>query len=304
MNDYRTDINLATAINAHRGTSFYSEKRGESFVKDYAEHLDYVAQWMNQWRTDENSDALDEAFAYYRAGYKTRALAYLHAHGRCISSFIAGPSGFPVDRARKANASADKRLNEWLEWSHKQRERMRRQFDPSAPTVISADDEDAIAQLAAKRDRLQQRQEAYKAANKIARNAKLDDEEKRRQLLDLDFDEKIVYECLHPRWGKLGFESYVLTNNNANIHRISDRIKALEYEAARRESTPDEYEVNGVRVVENDGENRLQLFFDGKPERSMIDKLKGRGFHWSPRQGCWQRQLNNNARYAMREVLQ
>jgi len=303
MNDYKSDIDLTTAINAHRGTSFSSEKRGASFVNDYDGHLKWTLEWLNQWRTDENSADIDEAFAYYREGYKKRALAYLYAHSRCISSFITGPSGFPVERARKANASADKRLTEWLEWSHKQRERTRRKFDPKAPTVISADDEDAIAKLAAKRDRLQQRQEAYKAANKVARSKKLDEEQKRQQLLDLGFDEKTVYTCLHPRWGKFGFDSYVLTNNNANIHRISDRIVALQREAERRETTPDEYEINGVKIIENNDENRLQLFFDGKPERSMIDKLKSRGFHWSRTRRCWQRLLNNNARYAMKEIL-
>ena len=38
-------------------------------------------------------------------------------------------------------------------------------------------------------------------------------------------------------------------------------MKLSEYIAARRESTPDEYEVNGVRVVENDGENRLHMVY-------------------------------------------
>jgi len=298
------EITLATATAAFRGTSFTPEKRGERFIKDLHDHLDYIEQWAGQWRTEDNSDALDEALAYYRTGYTGKARDYIAAHSRCISSFIAGPSGFPVERARKASESADKRLNEWLEWSHKQRERIARKFNPAAQTVISADDEDAIAQLQTKRDRLAQRQEMYKAANKVCRKTGLDDDEKARQLNDIGFNEKTIYEVLHPRWGKPGFESYVLSNNNANIKRIEERVKALENEATRRENTPSEYEVNGVRVIEDDGDNRLKLFFDGKPSLETRTKLKRRGFHWSSLQGCWMRQLNQNARYAMREVLQ
>lgn len=56
-----------------------------------------------------------------------------------------------------------------------------------------------------------------------------------------------------------------------------------------------EYEVNGVKVLHNTEQNRLQLLFDGKPEAAMIEKLKARGFKWSLRNMAWQRQLTPNA---------
>ena len=33
------------------------------------------------------------------------------------------------------------------------------------------------------------------------------------------------------------------------------------------------------------------------------DILKGEAFHWSPSQNAWQRQLTNNARYALKNIL-
>ena len=298
------EIDLKTAQNAFRGTSFYSEERGARFVKDVREHLEWLTEWANQWRTDDNGEQIDEAITYYSAKYVEKANAYLYAHTRCISSFIAGPSNFPVARAEKANASADKRLLEWIEWSKKQQYRIRKQFDPKlASQVISADDEDAIAQLQAKLERLRQFQELIKAANRICRKKNLTDEDVVKELANLGLSDKLIYEAMHPSWGPRGFRPYVLSNNNANIHRIENRIKALEYEAARREATPSEYEINGVQVEEDDGDNRLKLYFDGKPTQAIIDALKRRGFHWSPRQKCWMRQLNENARRAMREVL-
>lgn len=44
--------------------------------------------------------------------------------------------------------------------------------------------------------------------------------------------------------------------------------------------------------------NRLQVFFDGKPDEAARDELKANGFRWAPSVGAWQRQLNKNAYYA------
>lgn len=56
-----------------------------------------------------------------------------------------------------------------------------------------------------------------------------------------------------------------------------------------------EYNYSNARVLQNKEDNRLQLFFDGKPDQPMIERLKSRGFKWSPRNKAWQRQLTPNA---------
>ncbi len=65
-----------------------------------------------------------------------------------------------------------------------------------------------------------------------------------------------------------------------------------------------EYMVGDVKVWHNVEQNRLQLFFDGKPEQAMIDRLKKSGFKWSPRNVAWQRQLTPNAVRVVPYVLQ
>lgn len=57
-----------------------------------------------------------------------------------------------------------------------------------------------------------------------------------------------------------------------------------------------EYYIGDVKVVENYPENRLQLFFDCKPDQSLRDELKKHGFRWSRFNGCWQSYLNNSAK--------
>jgi hypothetical protein len=56
-----------------------------------------------------------------------------------------------------------------------------------------------------------------------------------------------------------------------------------------------EYMIGDVKVMQNTADNRLQLFFPSKPDEEMIQKLKSRGFKWSPRNKAWQRQLTPNA---------
>lgn len=69
------------------------------------------------------------------------------------------------------------------------------------------------------------------------------------------------------------------------------------------QATVTEREVNGVRVIEDQIIDRLQLVFDGKPSPDMIATLKSRGFKWSPKNSAWQRQLTDNARAAAKRIL-
>lgn len=134
---------------------------------------------------------------------------------------------------------------------------------------ISSDDPEAVAKLRAELAKLAERQAAMKAMNKAER-------------------------------GKV--PAYMLTNNNANMARIKKRIEVLEANA-QRAPAPEVTREDGIRVVENVEENRLQLFFPGKPEEAMRRDLKSAGFRWAPGAGAWQRQLNNAARYAASRIL-
>ena len=78
------------------------------------------------------------------------------------------------------------------------------------------------------------------------------------------------------------------------------RIAGLE---RRRSAESVERTVGDVRVVENVEENRLQLFFPGKPDAGIRGDLKRAGFRWSPSNGCWQAHLSANAKHRACGVL-
>ena len=91
---------------------------------------------------------------------------------------------------------------------------------------------------------------------------------------------------------KKPFQSWELSNNNAEIRRVKARIEQLSKQAQQEFSG---WEFDGGRVEMNREDNRLQVFFDGKPDADTRAELKSNGFRWAPSVGAWQRQLTDNA---------
>lgn len=82
------------------------------------------------------------------------------------------------------------------------------------------------------------------------------------------------------------YPPYMLSNNGANIRRVKARIADLEKRALQ---SSQEWEFEGGRLVDSVEENRVQIFFDDKPEEAVRSALKGRGFRWAPSVGAWQK---------------
>ena len=92
-------------------------------------------------------------------------------------------------------------------------------------------------------------------------------------------------------WERQPFSSYDLTNNNSQIKRLREKLAEVSrgFEG---------WDFEGGYAEANIEMNRLQLFFDDKPNNGQRAQLKANGFKWSPSQAAWQRQLTDNAIYA------
>jgi hypothetical protein len=86
-----------------------------------------------------------------------------------------------------------------------------------------------------------------------------------------------------------------LTNNNAEIKRLKARIAEV---TKYQEVGFSGWEFDGGTAEANTDMNRLQLFFNEKPDERQRALLKANGFKWAPSQAAWQRQLTDNAIYA------
>lgn len=154
-------------------------------------------------------------------------------------------------------------------------------------TAISSDDPEACDKLAVKIAEAEKLQETMREFNKAMRKGD------NARMLELLGTQARVDKMLEPDFcGRKGFADYQLQNNNANIRRMKERQAQL---AKRANDEETEREINGVRIVENVDENRLQMFFDGKPSEVIRKELKGSGFRWSPMAGAWQRHRSSSA---------
>lgn len=237
-------------------------------------------------------DQLDAEFARYRSGYAARYRAFLQSHARCISSMIAGPSNFPVRRAQKANAATDRRTNDLIEYREAAMKAATRNLRPDLRPIMSGDS-DAVARLEEKLQALQDEQSVMKAANAVIRK-KTDDAEKIAGLMRLGISEQRAPQLLKPDFcGRIGFADYELKNNSANMRRIKARIDQLKSAKAAPE-TAQESE-SGIRLEDSPADNRVRLFFPGKPDAETRAKLKQSGFRWAPSIGAWQAYRNHRA---------
>lgn len=163
-------------------------------------------------------------------------------------------------------------------------------------TAISSDDPHAITKLKEKLTNLEKLQSFMKAANKCIRTKNKD------AFLKLEYGSEESWQKLNtPDYlNRLGFPSYALTNNMANIRRINKRVQQLE----KLESlTTTEITIGDNRIVANVEANRVQIFFPAKPEESIRHQLKQNGFRWSPSEGAWQRHLSSYAFHIAKEMI-
>ena len=159
--------------------------------------------------------------------------------------------------------------------------------------VISREDPQAIEKLQVKLKSCQRMQEKMKEVNAYYRKhgtvigCPCLDESEALKLSEKVKDRYPIHKQPYP--------SFMLTNNNAEMKRIKQRIESITYD---RETGFVGWRFDGGEAVINEDICRLQLIFDKKPNEEQRYYLKLNGFVWSPNEGAWQRQLNRNAIYA------
>ena len=288
-------INEEMARRAKQAISFSDYKEGFATAQ-YRAAVDHAAEIAEQQKAKvdpmyhEKIDSLLDTYA--------RKLAdNLNASNRitasCPSVMISGAGNFPVAKKQKQNAAAERNMEEY-----QQIEGLLDKIRSVGTGGISSDDPQAIEKLKAKLTSLEGLQDTMKQANAYYRKHKTVDG--CPVLTTAQIAEIKVGMARSWRSEPKPFESYELSNNNANIRRLKERIAELEKRQA--EPAPDGWTFDGGEVVMNKEENRVQILFDGKPDEQTRSVLKSHGFRWAPSQGAWQRQLTDNAIYAARKV--
>lgn len=299
------DLSAEAAERAYHGTSFSPEKRGESLRSEYASRIQSFAAYLEQEAAQATEEQKDAELARYRENLKAAYEHYIACQSRCISTLIAGPSGFPVARAQRANEAEQRAMQAIIGLGEKARASVRKRYgtpDPNAP--IRSGDPDAIERLSAKLESCRKWQERMREGNKAIRAAKGDRAKAIANLTAIGFKEDDACGLLNPDFaGRIGFPAYMLSNNNAEIHRIEKRIRDIESMQAKAESDGGSGEgESGIRFEVDAAAARVKLYFPDKPDEQTRAGLKAHGFRWSPRNKAWQAYVNyRTIRYA-REV--
>jgi hypothetical protein len=288
------DISRELANRAHAGTSFSPEKRGEAEINDYATTL--AADYENLSRsadTPEKRLLLETEFVRYHEGYRLRYLAYLRSRSRCLSTMITGASNFPIRRNHKHNTVADGRRKDLNEYRSRAYAAMEKALHPERRPIM-AGDADAISRLTAKVIEAEALQKAMRAVNAaIRRNAKAGKEAQIEAILEATptLGAAQAALLLQPDYlGRVGYADFEFSNNSATIRRMKGRIELL----SRDKTSPPltERGENGVLCEDCPADDRVRLFFPGKPDSVVRDRLKSKGFRWTPSLRCWQAYRN------------
>ena len=288
--DYYYSINEGAARRAKEMNSFSDYKPGSATAeyRHYVDNAFEIAQAQKK-RVDpmyhEKIDSLLDTYARKLAANMNHSFAI---DARVPSILIAGGSNFPVRQKEKQNAARDSNMQEW-QYIQGLLDKIR----STGMGGIRQDDPQAIPKLQKKLDGLVKAQETMKAVNAYYRkHGTLDGcphlSPDNIENLKADMASSWHYE-------KKPFQSWELSNNNAEIRRIRQRIDSL---TRARETVYVGWEFEGGHVEANREQSRLQVFFEDKPNADARQQLKEHGFRWAPSVGAWQRLLNGNAYYA------
>ena len=283
-------INEAAARRAKDANSFSDYKQG-SATAEYRHYVDEAVRLAERQkrRVDpmyhEKIDSLLDIYARKLAANMNKGY---EIDARVPSILIAGGSNFPTRKKEKQNAARDSNYREWQDIQG-----LLDKIRSTGMGGISADDPQAVQKLEKKLESLEKSQETMKAVNAYYRKHKTLDgcpHLSPEQLEKLKADMASSWHLEDKP-----FATWALSNNSAEIRRVKDRIKSL---SQQKEIGFVGWEFDGGKVEANTEANRLQIFFEDKPDETTREALKSNGFRWSPKAGAWQRQLTSNAYYA------
>lgn len=283
-------------VNAFSGTSHVPEERAAQYIREYEAEI----------QEDLASMPEDERATYFEK-YSSWVSTLFSKHSRVASAMIVGPAKFPTRKNQSAQSSYEYTYNEFREWREKylkgverrkeaakpqeQRDeeeltKIKRDITGTAETIFAIDTQNAPCHRPLFVSNL------YGRLSTIAKNTRAD-----LFIKVMDF----VKETNDKLIAKGGKPIFTARHKVWKLVEEAEARKAAEAERAGQEEARVEFD--GGVVIKNYAENRLQIFHDDKPSYEVITSLKKEGWRWSRNNGCWQRQLTDNAYYSAARII-
>ncbi|WP_279134844.1 hypothetical protein [Parabacteroides johnsonii] len=293
--EWKYEVNLEElwkcACDAFYATSFSPEERGAYYIRMYEEELN-----------DDIKKMPEEERTRYISKYKEWVRTLFDKHSRIMSAMITGPARFPTRRNEKMNNYYENAVSEFRAWREKVLKAIARRIEDAKPEEQKADEEwtrlkrsiySSASTIKGINDGTER---GYNKALFVSSiYGKVETYAKRG---DVTIVEKAI---AYVR--ELNKQSSTITERH-KFFKLAEMAKAVcEAQEVRSNKEDTEILFDGGRVIKNYSEDRVQIVFDTKPQPDVISNLKHNGFRWSPRFSAWQRQLTNNAYYAVTRVI-
>ena len=266
--EYRASVDKATALVEQRKavTSPWYHEKLEALLDSYARRL---AQWTNDYNCNGAS---------------------------CPSILVSGGSNFPVKKKQRQNAREDAL---WKEYENING--ILEKIKNTGSGSVDLAHPYAREILTERLEHLQKKLNDGKAMNTWYRKHKtlkgfpgMSDEAAARNDAAL---------ASLPAFAQRPMPDFELASLRSKIKRVQGRLAELDALKDRQTAPDSDTEFDGGRIVRNAEQNRLQIIFEDIPSPDLRAQLKSEGFHWSPKNKAWQRQLTENAERAARRVL-
>lgn len=286
-----------------------SEYRAGSATEEYRASVDAAAAEAEQQKKrvspfyHDRIDGLLDAYARRLAKWYND---YNRNGASCPSVLISGASNFPVHKKEKQNA---REASLWQEYDAIKQ--LREKITSTGDGPVNLAEPHAREILTGQLSDMQKRLEEEKAANVYYRKHKTLDgcpgiTDRDRAWLTRHGVFNAGENGTPLELYGVPFPSYELSSVRGKIKRIEARLAELDALDTRRadpDAADDAQTFDGGEIVRNAELNRLQIVFDHVPAAEIREALKSEGFHWSPKNKAWQRQLTDNAERAARRAL-
>lgn len=278
------------AYRAHYWTSHSPETLGEDDIAIHEKELH-----------EDLSEMPEEERERYMVNYKRYFSDMIRSRAGCASSAITGGANFNTRRNDKANSAYENKRTNFREWrkralkgieKHIESQKTDEQRNEETWQIVKNDIDRVSSAI-----REIHNGKGYGYSKSIAISNFFGRMATHAYNGNVEIIEKAV---AYVREINAGEKKPFITERHQffKLPEVAKRIK----EAANRENR--EVCVNGIKVVLNYTEQRLQLFFNEIPEKEVRQRLsKEFSFNWSGKNRAWQRILTDNAIRAAKEFL-
>ena len=281
------------ATDAYRWNSHDPEARAETDIMGYEKQLHEDLKKIPEAKKQD-----------YINTYKSKISVLFHSLSRCANPMVTGRSGFNFQRNKKAQNTYQNRYDEFLQWREKFLKAMQQLMERNRPEEEKREEtwHRLKREIASSADTIHEidtgKARGYNRAlfvssifNKVSTFAGHGEVEIVQRAIDFisEYNAGVKKPVITPR--------HRFFQLPEAARRMREKLKVT------REQENREVTFEGGTLVWNYLESRLQILFNKIPEESKRRELKSSGFHWSPKNRAWQRQLNPNAVSAAKRIL-